>query len=229
MSRVALVSGANRGIGRAVAEALAREGWRLSLGVRDPDGATVPAGAMLHRYDARDAAAAPTWVEATLGRFGRIDAVVANAGIMIPKSVIEAEDADFDDLLDVNVKAPRRLVKAAWSALKESGRGRVCIVASLSGLRVASAGSGLYATSKFAALGLTHAIRQAGWEHGIRATAVCPGFVATDMAVPLTAGRDPALLTQPEEVGRTVAFVLDLPNTAAIAEVPINWNLEPRL
>ncbi len=229
MSRVALVSGANRGIGRAVAEALAREGWRLSLGVRDPDGATVPADAMLHRYDARDAAAAECWVEATLGRFGRIDAVVANAGIMIPKSVIEAEDADFDDLLEVNVKAPRRLVKAAWGALKESGRGRVCIVASLSGLRVASAGSGLYATSKFAALGLTHAIRQAGWEHGIRATAVCPGFVATDMAVPLTAGRDPSLLTQPEDVGRTVAFVLDLPNTAAIAEVPINWNLEPRL
>ncbi len=231
VNRVALVSGANRGIGRAVAEALAREGWRLSLGVRDTEGATPPADAeaMLHRYDARDPAAAEPWVEATLGRFGRIDAVVANAGIMIQTSVIEAEDADFDDLLEVNVKAPRRLVKAAWGALKGSGRGRVCIVASLSGLRVASSGSGLYATSKFAALGLTHAIRQAGWEHGIRATAVCPGFVATDMAVPLTAGRDPALLTQPEDVGRTVAFVLDLPNTAAIAEVPINWNLEPRL
>ncbi len=155
--------------------------------------------------------------------------MVANAGIMIPTSVIDAEDAAFDDLLEVNVKAPRRLVKAAWDALKASGRGRVAIVASLSGLRVASASSGLYATSKFAALGLTHGIRQAGWEHGIRATAICPGFVATDMAVPLTGERDPATLTQPEDVGRTVAFVLDLPNTAAIAEVPINWNLEPRL
>lgn len=231
VSRVALVSGANRGIGRAVAEALARDGWRLSLGVRDPDGAAAPAGsdAILHRYDARDAGAAGPWVEATLGRFGRIDAVVANAGIMVPKTVIEAGDDEFDDLLEVNVRAPRRLVKAAWEALKRGGRGRVCIVASLSGLRVASAGSGAYATSKFAALGLTHAIRQAGWEHGIRATAVCPGFVATDMAAPLTLGRDPADLTQPEDVGRTVAFVLDLPNTAAIAEVPINWNLEPRL
>ena len=229
MSRVALVSGANRGIGRAVAEALATAGWRLSLGVRDTAGLSAPGGAMVQRYDARDAAAPTAWVEATLARFGRIDAVVANAGIMIPKDVIEAEDADFDDLLAVNVKAPRRLVKAAWEPLKASGRGRVAIVASLSGLRVASAGSGLYATSKFAALGLTHAIRQAGWAHGIRATAICPGFVATDMAAPLTAGQDPAALTQPGEIGRIVAFALDLPNTAAIAEIPINWALEPRL
>ena len=231
MSRVALVSGANRGIGRAVAEALAAAGWSLSLGLRRPDGAPLPGGAetLVHRYDARDPDAPVAWVAATLARFGRVDAVVANAGIMIPKTVIEAEDAEFDDLLDVNVKAPRRLVKAAWAPLVASGRGRVAIVASLSGLRVASAGSGLYATSKFAALGLTHAIRQAGWEHGIRATAVCPGFVATDMAAPLTAGRDPAALTQPAEVGRIVALVLDLPNTASIAEVPINWALEPRL
>ena len=231
MSRVALVSGANRGIGRAIAEALAREGWRLSLGVRDPEGAAPLStdDAMLHRYDARDPAAAVGWVDATLGRFGRIDAVVANAGIMIPASVIDAEDADLDDLFEVNVKAPRRLVKAAWTALKAGGRGRVAVVASLSGLRVGSAGSGLYATSKFAALGLTHAIRHAGWEHGIRATAICPGFVATDMAAPLTQGRDPATLTQPGEVGRIVALVLDLPNNASIAEVPINWTLEPRL
>ncbi len=229
--RLAMVSGASRGIGRAVAEALARGGWHLSLGVRDPDGTAPPAGteSLVHRYDARDPEGAAAWVEATLRRFGRVDAVVANAGIMTPKTVIEAEDHDFDDLLEVNVKAPRRIVKAAWPALRASGRGRVVTVVSLSGLRVASAASGLYATSKFAALGLTHAIRQAGWADGIRATAVCPGFVATDMAAPLTAGRDPAELTQPEDVGRVVAFVLDLPNTACIAEVPINWALEPRL
>ena len=71
--------------------------------------------------------------------------------------MIEAADAEFDDLLEVNVKAPRRLVKAAWEPLKACGRGRVAVVASLSGLRVASAASGLYATSKFAALGLTPA------------------------------------------------------------------------
>jgi NAD(P)-dependent dehydrogenase (short-subunit alcohol dehydrogenase family) len=231
VSRVALVSGASRGIGRAIAEALARDGWRLSLGARDPDSVAVPQGsdAQVQAYEARHPDAGEAWVAAAMARFGRIDAVVANAGIMVPKSVIEAEDADFDDLLEVNVKAPRRLVKAAWEPLAASGRGRVVVVASLSGLRVASAGSGLYATSKFAAVGLVHALRQAGWARGIRATAVCPGFVATDMAAPLTQGRDPAELTQPADVARAVAFALSLPNTASVAELPINWNLEPRL
>ena len=129
--------------------------------------------ALVHAYEARDPDGAGPWVDATIDRFGRIDAVVANAGIMMAKTVIEAEDHEFDDLMEVNVKAPRRLLKAAWPALKRCGRGRVVTVVSLSGLRVASAGSGLYATSKFAALGL--------------------------------------------------------PNTAAIAEVPVNWTLEPLL
>ena len=231
MSRVALVSGASRGIGRAVAEALAAEGWTLSLGLRDLTRAPAPEGLEphLYAYEARDPRSAEAWVEAAMARFGRIDAVVANAGIMMSRSAVEAEDAEFDDLLEVNVKAPRRLVKAAWEPLKVAGRGRFVVVASLSGLRVASASSGLYATSKFAAVGLVHAVRQAGWAYGIRATAVCPGFVATDMAAPLTGGRDPAELTQPEDLGRAVAFALSLPNTASIAELPINWNLEPRL
>ena len=231
MTRVALVSGAGRGIGRAIAEDLAREGWHLSLGLRDPDGSPAPTGTEVQRcaYEARDPHAAAAWVEAAMARFGRIDAVVANAGIMLAKDVIAAEDSEFDDLLEVNVKAPRRLVKAAWDALAASGRGRFIVVASLSGLRVASAASGLYATSKFAAVGLVHAVRQAGWQHGIRATAICPGFVATDMAAPLTAGRNPAELTQPADVARAIAFALSLPNTASVAELPINWTLEPRL
>ena len=137
---------------------------------------------LVQGYDARDRDSQKAWVAATVERFGRIDAVVANAGILIPKSVIEAEDHEIDDLYEVNVKAPMRLVRAAWPWLTATGRGRVIVMVSLSGKRVASARSGLYATSKFAALGLTHAIRQAGWEQGVRATAICPGFVATDMA-----------------------------------------------
>ena len=182
---------------------------------------------LVQGYDARDRESQKAWVEATVARFGRIDAVVANAGIMIPKSVVEAEDAEIDEIYDVNVMAPMRLVRAAWPWLIATGRGRVITIVSLSGKRVASARSGLYATSKFAALGLTHAIRQAGWEQGVRATAICPGFVATDMAA-AAPGR-PDELTQPDEIGRIVAFALDLPNTASVAEIPINWALEPSL
>lgn len=224
-ARVAMISGASRGIGAEIAIALARAGWRLSLGARNPAQLTPPDGALVHRFDARDPDSERLWAEATAERFGRIDAIIANAGIMIPKSVIAADDADLDDLIQVNVKSPLRLVRAAWPHLVASGHGRVVTIASLSGKRVKSATSGLYAVSKFAALAMTHAIRHAGWDEGVRATAICPGFVATDMAAGL-ANRPPEAMTQPEDVARIVAFVLDLPDTASIAEIPINSTLE---
>jgi len=226
--RVVMISGANRGIGAALAVHLAETGWRLSLGVRDPARlAAAPGDAqtLVCRYEARDPASEAAWTEATAERFGRIDAVIANAGIMIPKTVIEARDEELDDLLQVNVRAPLRLVRAAWPWLTQSGRGRVITIVSLSGLRVKSAKSGLYATSKFAALALTHAIRQAGWDLGVRATAVCPGFVATDMAAGLTE-RTVESMTQPADLARIIGLVLDLPNTASVAEIPINSTLE---
>ncbi|MDQ0391320.1 SDR family NAD(P)-dependent oxidoreductase [Labrys monachus] len=230
-SRVAMISGANRGIGAAIADHLSRQGWRLSLGVRDPARLPPRAGAaqtLVCGFDARRPASEKAWVEATVERFGRIDAVIANAGITIPKTVIEAEDEELDDLFQVNVRSPLRLVRAAWPWLTRSGRGRVVTIVSLSGLRVKTAKAGLYSTSKFAALAMTHAIRHAGWEDGIRATAVCPGFVATDMAAGLTT-RPPEDMTQPADVARLVGVVLDLPNSASVAELPINSTLEEML
>ena len=115
--RVVMISGAGRGIGAAIASALAQRGWRLSLGVRTPEQVAGRAEALVHRYDAREPGSERVWVAATAARFGQIDAVVNNAGIMIPKSVVEADDAELDAVLDVNVKAPLRLVRAAWPHL----------------------------------------------------------------------------------------------------------------
>jgi NADP-dependent 3-hydroxy acid dehydrogenase YdfG len=225
--RVALVSGASRGIGAAVAAELGARGWRLSLGMRKPE---MPEWAQagqvhLHAYDAEQDSAEERWITAALATFGRVDAVVANAGVSITKTVIEADDADLDVLLAVNVKAPRRLAKAAWNSLVQSGRGRVIILASLSGKRVKSAKSGLYAVSKFAAVGLAHAIRHAGFDQGIRATAICPGFVATDMARSLTERPD-HLMTDPRDIARIVSMLIELPNEASVAEFAINCQLE---
>ncbi len=227
--RVALISGASRGIGDHIAATLLGEGWSVSLGMRSP---SLPQWAVGHEgqvhlthYDANDASAEKRWADEAYQHFGRIDAVVANAGIMIPKTVIEADDEDIDAMLAVNVKAPRRLVKAAWEALSESGRGRVIILASLSGKRVKSASAGSYSLSKFAAVALAHAIRQAGFESGVRATAVCPGFVATDMATALSE-RPADQMTQPADLARIIAMLLSLPNEASVAEFAINCQLE---
>lgn len=224
--KVALISGASRGIGAAVAADLKAQGWDLSLGMRRPE--DVPAELAGTHVVQHDAAAATEgdWVRAALDRFGRIDAVICCAGIMTPRDVIEIDDAALDTMFEVNVKSPRRLVGAAWEALTETGAGRVIILASLSGRRVASAMSGSYAMSKFAAVALCHGIRQKGWDAGIRATAVCPGYVDTDMGRAVT-DFPPEDMTRPEDVAQMVRLALEMPNGAAMAEMSVNCRLEP--
>lgn len=225
--RIAMISGANRGIGAAVSEALYTAGWNVSLGMREPEmpaWAADPARVCLYRYDAREGLE-NAWAAETIAQFGRIDAVVANAGILSSSGVIAAEDDELDALLDVNVKAPRRMVKAAWSELAKTGRGRVIILASLSGKRVKSIRSGLYSMSKFAAVALAHGIRHEGFDLGIRATAICPGFVATDMARSVS-DREDGQMTDPRDIARIVTMLLDLPNEASVAEFAINCQLE---
>ncbi|PWE54142.1 short-chain dehydrogenase [Metarhizobium album] len=226
-NRVVLISGANRGIGAATAAELARQGWRLSLGMRTPQ---MPDWAEegrvhLHGYDAGDSDGEQRWVDAALSQFGRIDAIIANAGLMIPKTVVEAEDGDIDAMFEVNVKSPRRLAKAAWEALAQSGRGRIVVLASLSGKRVKSAGAGSYSISKYAAVALAQGLRHAGFDRGIRATAVCPGFVATDMALAVS-DRPAELMTDPADLARIIAMLIDLPNEASVAEFTVNCQLE---
>ncbi|MCW5712631.1 SDR family NAD(P)-dependent oxidoreductase [Shinella sp.] len=227
---VAMVSGASRGIGAAVASRLVSEGWKVSLGVRGgriPDwAASLPAESVLAcAYDAAAGNEEARWLAQTRASFGPVGCIVANAGIMVPKSVIEAEDDEVAAMMEVNAFAPRRLVRAAWQDLRASGRGRVVIVASLSGKRVKSALSGSYSMSKFAAVALAHGIRHAGFDVGIRATAVCPGFVATDMGLSLS-GRPAEAMTKPEDLARIVSMLIDLPNEASVAEFAVNCQAE---
>jgi NAD(P)-dependent dehydrogenase (short-subunit alcohol dehydrogenase family) len=221
-----MLTGGNRGIGLAIAQAAQARGWFVCLGLRDADQLPQgldPALADTFAYDATDRAAEARWAEAVVARHGRIDAIVANAGVFTATPVVEASEAEVDDLLEINLRAPRRLAMAAWPALKASGRGRVIILGSLSGKRVASAGSALYSVSKFAAVGLAHALRHEGWAHGIRATAICPGLVATDMGATASQGaRAAEEMTQPAEIAHLTLEAISLSNTASVAELHIN-------
>lgn len=226
-NRVAMISGASRGIGAAIADKLLAEGWAVSLGVRTPETSAFAGNpnALVCRFDALDPQSERAWVDETIGQFGRLDGLVHNAGMMIPKSVLEADDADFDLIFNVNVKSPMRLSQLAWPHLEKAAAGRVVTVASLSGKRVKSAGSGLYAMSKFAAVALGHGLRQCGKDSGVRSTIICPSFVATDMGNAL-ANRDSMELTQPDDIARIVHMVLELPKTASIAEIPVHFSVE---
>ncbi len=224
--KVMLLTGGSRGIGRAISIEAVKRGWFVSMGVRQPsalsDKREVASGdAEVVGYDASEGHEAG-WVEGVVARRGRIDAVVACAGIFDPESIVTRDDARVVDLFEVNFHAPRRLAAAAWDALVSSGNGRVIIMGSLSGKRVKSARMGLYSTSKFAAVGLAHALRHEGWDHGIRATAICPGLVATDMGVAAGSPLPPETFTQPEDVARLTLDTIEQPPTLSQAEITLN-------
>lgn len=222
---VVMISGASRGIGAATAEAMLEAGWSVSLGMRDPGASKFSGTSVLNcRYDALDPQSEREWVEETVARFGGIDGLVLNAGIMMKKTVLEATDADFDMMFAVNVKSPMRLSQLAWPHL-EKRPGRIVVMSSLSGKRVRSAGAGLYGMSKFALTALSQALRQCGKESGVRSTAICPSYVATDMAQGLTSASE-AELTRPQDIASIIRMVLSLPASASIAEVPVNWTVE---
>jgi NAD(P)-dependent dehydrogenase (short-subunit alcohol dehydrogenase family) len=225
--RVAMVSGASRGIGRRIAERLLASGHLVSAGVRTPAAMPPHPNLLVHRYEATSATDPAAWVAATIARFGRIDALVNAAGISRPSPLDADGEEEIDAMWAVNVKGPLRMIRAALPHLRESGTGRVLNIASLSGKRVTNANFG-YAMSKFALIALTQAVRREGWDHGIRATSLCPGFVATDMTAHV-ATVAPSSMTSPDDIAVLAETLMLLPNTATIGELLVNWKLEPML
>lgn len=226
--RVALISGAGRGIGLAIARELLAHGWHVSAGTRSPITGLddFPAERVQRVYfDAEDPDSERAWVQAAAERFGHIDALVHNAGILSEHSVIEASDDEFERLFAVNVASPRRLTRQAWPHLIQGRNPKVLIIASLAGKRVRAPQGSLYSMSKAAVLSLAHGIRHCGDPHGIRCTAICPGFVATDMADGVDDDTR-ARLTQAGDIAVLARTVLDLPASASVAEIPVSWRVE---
>ena len=228
--RVVMISGANRGIGLATAQHLASLGYTLSLGARDP--ASIPmeglGDALTHRWEATEAATSKEWVAATMARYGRLDAVFLNAGVEVGGSLLTGKEEEFDLMFAVNFKGPLWLTRAALPHLKASGHGRVINLVSLAGKRVMRAEILGYSASKFAANALTHAIREDGWAHGVRATSVCPGLVDTRMVEHVTPATG-AFKIEPEDIAQTVAYALSLSNSASVAEIGVNSRFEHML
>jgi 3-hydroxybutyrate dehydrogenase len=169
--------GAGGGIGRAIAERLVGDGWDvLAVDVApDPDGPGVPYAADLTIREGNRSA-----VDAALVRFGRIDAVVPNAGFQHVSPVEGFDEDAWDALVALLLTSPFLLARYAWPALRTSGNGRIVVVASVHGL-VASPFKAGYTSAKHGVLGLVKTLALEGAEHGIRASAVCPGYVRTPL------------------------------------------------
>ena len=173
----ALVTGAASGIGRAIAERLVGDGWRVLAVDLEPD-PTGPGEAFAADLSTREGNRAA--VEAAVESFAGIDAVVANAGFQHVSPVEEFDEDRWDALLAVLLTSPFLLARYAWPHLRASGEGRIIVVASVHGL-VASPFKAGYVAAKHGVLGLVKTLALEGAADGIRAVAICPGFVRTPL------------------------------------------------
>lgn len=218
--RVALVTGASRGIGAAVAQALADAGVRLALASRSGDDLGID-GALARPCDVRDPASLDAMVAATVDRFGGLDILVINAGVGAYGPFLELPVDQLEEMIDVNVKGAIYTVRAALPHLIESTVGDLVTIASEAGRRGLPY-EAVYCASKFAQVGLTSALDHELRERGVRCTNVCPGGVATDFA--MGRGRTAEMpelagMMRPQDVAETVMFVLTRPRTHRILEV----------
>jgi 3-hydroxybutyrate dehydrogenase len=177
VSRQAIVTGAASGIGRAVAQALVDTGAQvLAVDLEpDPDGPGEPFAADLTTRDGNRAA-----VEQAVDTFGGLDTIVANAGFQHVAPIAEFPEDRWDALLSILLTSPFLLARYGWDALTRSGDGRFIAVASAHGL-VASPYKAGYVAAKHGVLGLVKTLALEGAEHGVLATAICPGFVRTPL------------------------------------------------
>ena len=220
--KVALVTGASRGIGAAVARALDAHGVRLGLASRS-GGDLGLEGAVALPCDVRDPAQLEALVAATVARHGRLDILVANAGVGAYGSFLDLEPRHLEEMVDVNLKGTLYAVRAALPHLLESGEADIVTVASEAGRRGLPY-EAVYCASKFGQVGFTRALDHELRERGVRCTSVCPGGVATDFALDDGRGRTPAALPgmmTADEVAEVVLFVLTRPRTHRILEVAL--------
>jgi len=238
--RAVIVTGAARGIGRAIAERLEHDGMQvLACDLQpDPDGPGLPFASDLATREGNSSA-----VEAALERFGRIDAVVANAGLQHVSPVESFDEDQWDRIVAVLLTSPFLLAKHAWPALRESGDGRFVAIASAHAL-AASPYKAAYVSAKHGVLGLVKTLALEGADDGIAAVAICPGYVRTPLVERQIADQAKAhglpedrvleevilaphaikRLIEPEEVAEAVVYLLG-PGGRTMTGVPLTMDL----
>jgi len=217
---VALVTGASRGIGRAIALALATDGWRV-IGTATTESGAAGITEALAGHGGRgialnvtDAAASQAAVDDIVAKEGGLHVLVNNAGITRDTLSMRMKDDDWDAVLDTNLKAVFRLARAATKPMMKQRSGRIINITSVVGAS-GNAGQANYAAAKAGVAGLTRSLARELGSRGITVNCVAPGFIATDMTEVLPEAQKAALLSQiplgrlgaPEEIAAAVVFL----------------------
>jgi 3-oxoacyl-[acyl-carrier protein] reductase len=222
--QVAVVTGASSGIGEALARQLSGLGVHLGLGSRRGADLGLP-DVLAKSCDVRDLAQVESLVGATVERFGRLDILVADAGVGSYGQFLDTPQRHIDEMIDTNVKGTIYLIRAGLPHLIGQGSGDIITVSSEAGRR-GLPGEAVYCASKFAQVGLTSALDGELREHGIRCTSICPGGVATNFAMDDGRGRTPEFLAgagmmTAEDIADVITFVLSRPRRLRILETAL--------
>jgi 3-oxoacyl-[acyl-carrier protein] reductase len=220
--KVALVTGASRGLGQAIARALAQEGAAIAAVARSEDAlkdtldSIRPLGGIAEpfAFDVADEPAVDAAVEKIAARFGRIDVLVNNAGVTRDGLLMRMKAEDWDAVINTNLKGAFHLTKPVGRLMVKQRSGRIINISSVIGL-MGNAGQANYAASKAGLIGFTKSVAREFASRGITCNVVCPGFIETDMTKGL--GEDLrrkllekiplARLGQPDDVAGVVAFL----------------------
>jgi 3-oxoacyl-[acyl-carrier protein] reductase len=230
--KVALVTGASRGIGLAIARKLGELGAKLSLCARSADklqnvahelkGAGVEV--IVVAADVTSGDDILSLVEETKQAFGTIDILVNNAGIGYFGPFYEANESNWDPVLDTNLKSVFLLSKEVAKGMIERRSGHIINIASLAG-KNAFAGGAIYCASKWGLLGMTQCMAEDLRAHGIRVSAICPGTVATGFSPHV--GKDPSKMLQPEDIAQVVESIVTQAPQSFISEVLLRPTQKP--
>jgi NADP-dependent 3-hydroxy acid dehydrogenase YdfG len=235
--RIHIVTGASKGIGRATALALAREGGRvvgvartgslldtLVAGATDLPGQIVAAPADITQRDEVEQV-----VRQTVERFGRIDVLVNNAGVELPKPLETFTDDDYASMMDTNLKAVFYFARAVIPLMKEQRSGLIINIASTAGHR-GFGGDSVYCATKFGVVGLTDALDEELREFGIRVTCISPGATNTELAKETWSPPDDPYrrhYLQPEDVAGAILYVSSQPPHVSIRRLDLLPLIEP--
>jgi len=231
--KVALVTGAGRGIGKAIALLLAGAGCHVVLVARSRD----QLEEVRREIDSRHGSAAVVpcdltrddgiekLVDRSAQHFGAIDILINNAGWGKRASVVKAKIDDWDQTFRVNLRAPMILAQRLLPAMIEKGEGAVINIGSVSG-KSGEANGAAYSASKFGLIGFTQSLYEEVREHGIKVSVILPGFVDTPL-IPPNRQLDRSKMIQADDVAQTVLYVLTSPATCCPVEITVRPQRTP--
>lgn len=224
VNKVVVVTGASRGIGRAIAERYAAEGASVVLAARHLDKIQEAAQwieskrgrAFAVACDVTQEADVLRLMEETIKRYHRLDILVNNAGVGHQKPLAESTTDEWDTVIDTNMKGVYLCAREGFKHMKLAGGGLILNIASVAG-KEAWSGTGVYSASKFGVMALSQALAAEGAPYGIRVSALCPGAVNTDMMQ--DSGLSPDAMIQPEDVADAVMYLTLLPKNVTMPEL----------